>query len=81
MIPTAQRRDQLVMLLKTDQNALRFLFNFVFVMMLYELGHKKQVLKQCFGAPISSDGRVGVPCTEALSSLQWPRVQVPTQDT
>ena len=27
-------------------------------------------------APISSVDRAGIPCAEALSSLQWPRVQV-----
>ena len=30
-----------------------------------------------FGAPFSSVGRAGVPCTEALSSLQRPEVRVP----
>ena len=50
-------------------------------MMLHESGHSKQVLKQYFGAPISSDDRAGVPCTEAVSLLQWPRVQDPTPDT
>ena len=42
--------------------------------------HKEHASKKHLGSLLSSVGRAGVPCTEALSSLQMPQVWAPALD-